>query len=90
VPALRAYPDESLYAAWLRRSRRGLRQLAVAERGPGAHLASINGMDAVTRALRLPIRRDLAPSPAPNQAAHGVHPAEVETSRAPDSLTFEA
>lgn len=49
---IRAYPDESLYAAWLRMSRRGLRQLAVAERGDPGKLLGIITMEGVARVLR--------------------------------------
>ena len=49
---IRAYPDESLYAAWLRMSRRGLRQLAVVERGDPGKLLGMITMAGVARVLR--------------------------------------
>src|SRR5690348_12919126 len=47
-----AYPDESLYAAWLRMSRRGLRQLAVVERGDTGKLLGMITTEGVARVLR--------------------------------------
>ncbi len=49
---IRAYPDESLYTAWLRMSRRGLRQLAVVERGDTGKLLGMITMEGVARVLR--------------------------------------
>lgn len=56
-PAVRAFPDESLYAAWLRMSRRGLRQLAVVERGASSHLVGLITMQAIGEVVRLPAPR---------------------------------
>ncbi len=49
---LRAYPDESLYAAWLRMSRRGLRQLAVVDRSDPSRLLGMLTADNIGRILR--------------------------------------
>jgi CIC family chloride channel protein len=90
-PAPRAYPDESLYAAWLRMSRRGLRQLAVVERGPDERFAGIIGMDAVTLALRLPMRRDTQASPTePIDTPRAGERAETTHARTADALTLDA
>jgi CBS domain-containing protein len=50
-----AYPDESLYDAWLRMTRRGLRQLAVVERGDTRSVVGIVTLKDIARLLRQPI-----------------------------------
>jgi chloride channel protein, CIC family len=52
---VRAYPDESLYQAWLRMTRRGLRQLAVVERGEERALLGVVTLAAIGRMLRVPL-----------------------------------
>ena len=64
-----AYPDETLYAAWLRMTRRGLRQIVVVERGRPARRVGLLSLDQVRQALR-PQR--LAPRPV---GGSGVGPA---------------
>ena len=49
-----AYPDESLYDAWLRMTRRGLRQLAVVERGDTHKVVGIVTLKDIARLLRQP------------------------------------
>ncbi|MGH2517977.1 MAG: chloride channel protein, partial [Ktedonobacterales bacterium] len=49
---IRAFSDETLYTAWLRMSRRGLRQLAVVEREEPARLVGMLTADAIGRVLR--------------------------------------
>ena len=49
---VRAVPDESLYKAWLRMSRRGLRQLAVVDPADPARLVGIVTADAIAQLLR--------------------------------------
>ncbi|HEY7831917.1 MAG TPA: chloride channel protein, partial [Ktedonobacterales bacterium] len=52
---VRAFPDESLYQAWLRMARRGLRQLAVVDRADPAHLLGVVTLGGIGRLLRQPI-----------------------------------
>lgn len=56
---VRAFPDESLYQAWLRMSRRGLRQLAVVDRVEPTRLLGMVTADTIAQVLR----------PAPASAA---------------------
>ena len=49
-----AYPDESLYDAWVRMTRRGLRQLAVVERGDTHKVVGIVTLKDIARLLRQP------------------------------------
>jgi CIC family chloride channel protein len=51
---VRADPEESLYDAWLRMTQRGLRQLAVVERGDTQHVVGIVTLKAIGRLLRQP------------------------------------
>ncbi len=51
---VRANPDESLYDAWLRMTQRGLRQLAVVERGETQRVIGIVTLKAIGRLLRQP------------------------------------
>lgn len=48
-----AYPDETLYAAWLRMTRRGMRQIVVVERGKSSKRAGLLSLDQVRQVLRL-------------------------------------
>lgn len=59
---VRAYPDESLYDAWLRMTQRGLRQLAVVERADTSRVVGMVTLKTIGRILRQPIS---APPPAP-------------------------
>lgn len=52
---VRAYTDESLYKAWLRMARRGLRQLAVVDRDDPAQLLGVVTLSGIGRLLRQPI-----------------------------------
>ena len=52
---VRAYPDESLYHAWLRMARRGLRQLAVVDRNDPSRLLGTVTLRGIGRLLRQPI-----------------------------------
>lgn len=49
---VRAYPDESLYAVWLRMSRRGLRQLPVVERATPSRLLGMVTVETIAKVLR--------------------------------------
>jgi CIC family chloride channel protein len=51
---LRAYPDESLYQAWLRMTRSGVRQLAVVNRAEPDQFVGILTARAIAQLLRLP------------------------------------
>jgi CBS domain-containing protein len=51
---LRAYPDESLYQAWLRMTRSGVRQLAVVNRAEPDQLVGILTARSIAQLLRLP------------------------------------
>ncbi|HEY1391675.1 MAG TPA: chloride channel protein, partial [Ktedonobacterales bacterium] len=51
---LRAYPDESLYQAWLRMTRSGVRQLAVVNRAEPDQLVGVLTARAIAQLLRLP------------------------------------
>lgn len=47
------YPDETLYAAWLRMTRRGMRQMVVVERGKPNRRLGLLSLDDVRQVLRL-------------------------------------
>jgi CBS domain-containing protein len=51
---LRTYPDESLYQAWLRMTRSGVRQLAVVNRAEPDRLVGVLTARAIAQLLRLP------------------------------------
>ncbi len=70
-----AYPDESLYDAWLRMTRRGLRQLAVVERGDTRKVVGIVTLKDVARLLRQPT---LASSVSPESSWARVSVAAVD------------
>jgi CIC family chloride channel protein len=63
---VRANPDESLYDAWLRMTQRGLRQLAVVERGDTQYVVGIVTLKAIGRLLRQPFA---SPSRTPKLSA---------------------
>lgn len=48
-----AYPDETLYAAWLRMTRRGMRQIVVVERGRSSKRVGLLSLEQVRQVLRL-------------------------------------
>ncbi|HKS68862.1 MAG TPA: CBS domain-containing protein, partial [Ktedonobacterales bacterium] len=52
----RVYPDDPLYLAWVRLSRRGLRQLPVVSRADPTRLVGTVGLDAIGRLLRMQAR----------------------------------
>ncbi len=52
---VRAFPDESLYQAWLRMSRRGLRQLPVVDRADPTRLRGMVTAEMVSQVLRAAI-----------------------------------
>ncbi|MGH2486268.1 MAG: chloride channel protein, partial [Ktedonobacterales bacterium] len=56
----RAYPDDSLYTAWLRMSRRELRQIAVVSRDDPSHLLGMVTADGISKLLRLSTRQAAA------------------------------
>ena len=58
---LRTYPDESLYQAWLRMTRSGVRQLAVVNRAEPDRLVGVLTARAVAQLLRLPTTARSAP-----------------------------
>jgi CIC family chloride channel protein len=87
----RAYADETLYAAWLRMSRRGLRQLVVVKRGNPSHVVGMLTADAIGQLLRQPVGTRTAPevlnSPSATvSATSGAPPAEPAPSTAPTAL----
>lgn len=51
---IRAYPDESLYQAWLRMTRNGVRQVVVVDRAAPDRLLGILTARSVAQVLRLP------------------------------------
>jgi chloride channel protein, CIC family len=53
-PLARAYPDESLYTAWVRMSRNNLRQLIVVSHDQSAQLIGILAATSIANLLRLP------------------------------------
>ncbi|HKW21568.1 MAG TPA: CBS domain-containing protein [Ktedonobacterales bacterium] len=53
-PVARAYPDESLYTAWVRMSRNNLRQLIVVSHDQSAQLIGILAATSIANLLRLP------------------------------------
>ncbi|HLZ22769.1 MAG TPA: chloride channel protein [Ktedonobacterales bacterium] len=66
---VRGYTDESLYAVWLRMSRRNLRQLPVVERAEPARLVGVVTTDAIARLLRLPSgKQSVGRMPMPSAA----------------------
>ena len=72
---VRAVPEESLYRAWLRMSRRGLRQLAVVDPSEPTRLLGIVTADSIAQLLRP--RRAGAAAPATPQPAIP-HPEPLE------------
>jgi CBS domain-containing protein len=51
---VRAYPDESLYTAWVRMSRNNLRQLVVVNREQGSQMVGVLTAEAIATLLRAP------------------------------------
>ena len=51
------YPDDTLYATWLRMSRRSLRQIAVVSRDDSSRLLGMVTTDGIARLLRLSTRQ---------------------------------
>lgn len=51
---VRAYPDESLYTAWVRMSRNNMRQLVVVHRAQGGQLAGVLTAETIATLLRAP------------------------------------
>jgi CBS domain-containing protein len=67
---LRTYPDESLYQAWLRMTRSGVRQLAVVNRQEPDRLIGILTARAIAQVLRLPSTPRSTPQASEGDAAH--------------------
>ncbi|MFI5272609.1 MAG: chloride channel protein [Ktedonobacterales bacterium] len=68
----RVYPDEPLYVAWMRMSRRGLRQLPVVARNDPSRLVGVVSLEAIARLLRMESRaiaRDEARFASPGDSA---------------------
>lgn len=57
--------DEALYAAWLRMSRRGIRQLPVVDRADPSRLLGVVTMDAIARILQVPASGQVASETQP-------------------------
>lgn len=79
----RVYPDDPLYLAWVRLSRRGLRQLPVVSRADPAQLVGTVSLEAIGRLLRLQARsiaRDEERYASKSLATEGV--AQTSRSRA--------
>ncbi|HEU5438880.1 MAG TPA: chloride channel protein [Ktedonobacterales bacterium] len=68
----RAFPDEPLYAAWMRMSRRGLRQIPVVSREDPHRLVGMLHVEAIAALLRME-RRAIARDEA-RYAPHGTSP----------------
>jgi CIC family chloride channel protein len=81
---LRAFPDESLYQAWLRMSRRGLRQLAIVDRADPTKLLGMVTADTIAQVLTPTGARRLAHAPAPAPDAHALPAAAA---RQPDAAS---
>lgn len=70
-PVARAYPDESLYTAWVRMSRKNLRQLVVVSHDQSAQLIGILAAASIAKLLRIPERRlPRTQQDAPHKNAH--------------------
>ncbi|HEX8997634.1 MAG TPA: chloride channel protein [Ktedonobacterales bacterium] len=92
------YPDETLYAAWLRMARRGLRQMVVVERGKPNRRLGLLSQDDIRQVLRLQ-KSSARPSgvvgaSTSDASAVGARPAEVSPatslSRAPTPASASA
>ncbi|HKV84208.1 MAG TPA: chloride channel protein, partial [Ktedonobacterales bacterium] len=82
----RAYPDDSLYTAWLRMSRRGLRQIAVVSRDDPFQLQGMVTADGISKLLRLSTRQAAALTPPTVPAsADRVSVSSVATTQSPES-----
>ncbi len=79
-----AYPDETLYAAWLRMTRRGLRQMVVVERGKPIRRVGLLTLDQVRQVLRL---QRLGARPTVAAPSDGVAPATRPADISPASST---
>lgn len=69
-----AYPDETLYAAWLRMTRRGMRQMVVIDRSKPNRRLGLLSLDEVRQVLRLQ-RLSTRPSAAAGAAESATAPA---------------
>jgi CBS domain-containing protein len=70
-PVARAYPDESLYTAWVRMSRNNLRQLIVVSHDQSAQLIGVLPATSIAKLLRLPeTRLPRTQQDAPHKNAH--------------------
>lgn len=76
-----AYPDETLYAAWLRMTRRGMRQIVVVERGKSSKRVGLLSLDQVRQVLRLQRLVPRAPAAAVAVAAAGAGNATLAGTR---------
>lgn len=81
---VRAVPDESLYRAWLRMSRRGLRQLAVVNPADPTRLVGVVTADAIGQILRP--KRGAAPVAAQPAIPHPepLEPGRLHADAGPD------
>lgn len=77
-----AYPDETLYAAWLRMTRRGMRQIVVVERGKSSKRVGLLSLEQVRQVLRLQRLVPRAPAAA---AGDGAGEAVASAARAGDA-----
>ncbi len=68
---LRAYPDESLYQAWVRMTRGGVRQLVVVDPAHPDQLLGMVTARSIAQVLRLPAARDAGAAPGEMTAALG-------------------
>ncbi len=94
---LRTYPDESLYQAWLRMTRSGVRQLAVVNHAEPDRLVGVLTSRAIAQVLRLPTASNAGESgktripPAtvaqrtgaqqPHAPSEGLAPAQIPSQR---------
>lgn len=86
---VRAYPDESLYTAWVRMSRNNLRQLVVVDREHGGQMVGVLTAETIATLLRAPARPQGQAHPArhdqrgqPRAVASGVVPSRPEDTTA--------
>ena len=84
-----AYPDETLYTAWLRMTRRGMRQMVVVERNKPSRRVGLLSLDEVRQVLRLqrlgvrPTAPTTQTAPPSTAAADGAAPATRPADESP-------
>jgi CIC family chloride channel protein len=80
-----AYPDETLYTAWLRMTRRGMQRIVVVERGKPNRRLGLLTLDEVRQVLRLRRLNTSAAAPAESAAVSRASPAPGDAFAASDT-----